>query len=125
MLKSMRALPEEFDPNHVAAKATNTPHMYAQELATKDPMRSVLAANPEIYFVPPKRLRMGPMGKPGSYYDTTTGAKHPYWQDKDLPVATRSLERLRSDMLTWGYCKIDSTEPRSGRGDSPARFGPS
>ena len=23
----------------------------------------------------------------------------PYWQDKDLPVATRSLERLRSDML--------------------------
>ncbi|MEE3175492.1 MAG: phytanoyl-CoA dioxygenase family protein [Pseudomonadota bacterium] len=105
----MRALPEEFDPDHVAAKATDTPHMYAQELATRDPMRSVLAANPEIYFVPPKRSSEWGQWeyKPGSYYDTTTGAKHPYWQNKDLPVATRSLERLRSDMLNWGYCKID------------------
>ena len=106
----MRALPEEFDPDHVAAQATNTPHMYAQELAAKDPMRSVLDANPEIYFVPPKRSSEWGQWeyKSGSYYDTTTGDKHPYWQDKDLPVATKNLERLRSDMLNWGYCKIDS-----------------
>ena len=124
----MRALPEEFDPNHVAAKATNTPHMYAQELATKDPMRSVLAANPEIYFVPPKRSSEWGQWeyKPGSYYDTTTGAKHPYWQNKDLPVATRSLGATALGHVELGLLQDRRrTEPRSGRSDSPARFGPS
>lgn len=105
----MSTLPEEFDPAHVAARAGATTAMYAEELASKDPMRSVLKANPEIYFVPPKRAKEWGLWefKPGSYYDTTTGAKHPYWQDKDLPIASRDLNRLRSDMLTWGYCKIE------------------
>ena len=105
----MGTLPEEFDPALVAATAATTTAMYAEELASKDPMRSVLKANPEIHFVPPKRAKEWGQWefKPGSYYDTTTGAKHPYWQDKDLPVASRDLNRLRSDMLTWGYCKIE------------------
>lgn len=105
----MGTLPEEFDPALVAATAATTTAMYAEELASKDPMRSVVKANPEIYFVPPKRAKEWGQWefKPGSYYDTTTGAKHPYWQDKDLPVASRDLNRLRSDMLTWGYCKIE------------------
>jgi ectoine hydroxylase-related dioxygenase (phytanoyl-CoA dioxygenase family) len=71
-------------------------------------MTSVLEANPEIYFVPPKRS--GEWGqwefKPGSYYDTTVAAKHPFWKDQDLPILTKDIERLRSDMLNWGYCKI-------------------
>jgi ectoine hydroxylase-related dioxygenase (phytanoyl-CoA dioxygenase family) len=82
--------------------------MYRDELASKDPMTSVLEANPEIYFVPPKRS--GEWGqwefKPGSYYDTTVAAKHPFWKDQDLPILTKDIERLRSDMLNWGYCKI-------------------
>jgi ectoine hydroxylase-related dioxygenase (phytanoyl-CoA dioxygenase family) len=108
--KQMSKLPEEFEPAHVAVKATSSPQMYQQELASKDPMKSVLEANPEIYFVPPKRSKEWGQWefKPGSYYDTTTAAKHPYWQDKDLPIATKDIERLRADMLNWGYCKIDS-----------------
>lgn len=105
----MSSVPVEFDPANVAAKAALESQMYEQELASKDPMRSVLDDNPEIYFVPPKRS--GEWGqwefKAGSYYDTTIGSKHPYWKDKDLPIATKDIQRLRSDMLNWGYCKIE------------------
>ncbi|MEM8768602.1 MAG: phytanoyl-CoA dioxygenase family protein, partial [Pseudomonadota bacterium] len=33
-------------------------------------------------------------------------SKHPHWKDTTLPEATRDIEQLRHDMLTWGYCKI-------------------
>jgi ectoine hydroxylase-related dioxygenase (phytanoyl-CoA dioxygenase family) len=106
----MSSVPVEFDPANVAAKATSKSHMYHEELSSKDPMKSVLEANPEIYFVPPKRTSEWGQWKykPGSYYDTTIAAKHPYWKDKDLPIATKDIERLRSDMLNWGYCKIEN-----------------
>ncbi len=83
--------------------------MYRDEVTSREPMASVLANNPEIYFVPPKRsAEWGQWEfRPGSYYDTTTGAKHAHWRDVDLPVATRDIERLRSDFVRWGYCKID------------------
>ena len=42
----------------------------------------------------------------GAYYDTTTGSKHPHWQDMDLPQPSRDIEQLRSDLLRWGYCKV-------------------
>ncbi|MFT7652622.1 MAG: ectoine hydroxylase-related dioxygenase (phytanoyl-CoA dioxygenase family) [Limisphaerales bacterium] len=105
----MSAVPTEFDSANVAAKANSESHMYQQELSSKDPMKSVLEDNPEIYFVPPKRTsEWGTWEyKKGSYYDTTIGAKHSYWKDKDLPIATKDIERLRSDMLNWGYCKIE------------------
>lgn len=105
----MSSVPVEFDPANVAAKAALESQMYEQELASKDPMRSVLDDNPEIYFVPPKRSSEWGQWefKAGSYYDTTIGSKHPYWKDKDLPVATKDIQRLRSDMLNWGYCKIE------------------
>lgn len=45
----------QFDPNHVAAHSYSEDHMYHAELSSRDPMSSVLADNPEIYFVPPKR----------------------------------------------------------------------
>lgn len=83
--------------------------MYQAEATTSEPMASVLANNPEIYFVPPKRsAEWGQWEfKPGSYYDTTIGSKHPYWKDVDLPVATKDLDRLRKDFVEWGYCKVD------------------
>ena len=84
--------------------------MYYAENMSQEPMRSVLDNNPEIYFVPPKHR--GEWGKwefrPGSYYDTTIGSKHPYWHDKDLPRASKNIEQLRSDMLAWGYCKVEA-----------------
>ena len=105
----MSSIPTEFDPAYIASKASAESQMYRAELSAKDPMKSVLESNPEIYFVPPKRSsEWGQWAfKPGAYYDTTIGAKHAYWNDKDLPKATKDIERLRSDMLTWGYCKIE------------------
>ncbi len=106
----MNTVPVEFDPAHVTTKARAGTPMYQEELASKDPMNSVLDANPEIYFVPPKRSSEWGQWefKPGSYYDTTIATKHPYWKDKDLPIATKDIQRLRSDMLNWGYCKIEN-----------------
>jgi ectoine hydroxylase-related dioxygenase (phytanoyl-CoA dioxygenase family) len=105
----MNAIPAEFDPADIDLKSNPESQMYHAELSAKDPMKSVLECNPEIYFVPPKRSsEWGTWEfKPGSYYDTTIGSKHPHWQNVDLPKATRDIERLRSDMLKWGYCKIE------------------
>ncbi len=105
----MSGIPEEFTPEHIAARAPAETHMYRDQVHSQEPMRSMLENNPEIYFVPPQRG--SDWGKwefrPGSYYDTTTGAKHPHWKGTELPVATKNIEQLRHDMLTWGYCKID------------------
>jgi ectoine hydroxylase-related dioxygenase (phytanoyl-CoA dioxygenase family) len=105
----MSSVPAEFDPANVAQKATPESQLYREVRALRDPMKSVLEANPEIYFVPPKRTREWGQWefKPGSYYDTTIASKHPYWKDKDLPLATKDIVRLRADMLNWGYCKIE------------------
>lgn len=99
----------EFDPEHIATNSESSQQMYYSELRSKDPMPSVLEDNPEIYFVPPKRSKDWGDWKfvPGSYYDTTSGDKHPHWKDTDLPRATKDINRLRSDMVTWGYCMIE------------------
>ncbi|MGA9276910.1 phytanoyl-CoA dioxygenase family protein [Ilumatobacter sp.] len=91
-----------------AAQEFGSP-MYRAEVTSREPMASVLASNPEIYFVPPKRsAEWGEWEyRPGSYYDTTTGSKHPDWKDVDLPIATNDIERLRRDFVEWGYCKVD------------------
>tara|TARA_R110002072_G_scaffold1780_5_gene14660 strand:+ start:3500 stop:4741 length:1242 start_codon:yes stop_codon:yes gene_type:complete len=105
----MTSTPAEFDPAVIASKSAPESQMYHAERSSQEPMKSVLENNPEIYFVPPKRSsEWGKWEfKPGSYYDTTTGTKHPYWQDKKLPQASKDIKQLRADMLTWGYCKIE------------------
>jgi ectoine hydroxylase-related dioxygenase (phytanoyl-CoA dioxygenase family) len=105
----MNAIPNEFDPAHIEANSTPALQMYHAEVTSQEPMKSVLQNNPEIYFVTPKRR--SDWGnwefKKGAYYDTTTGAKHPYWHDKNLPQASKNIAQLRHDMLTWGYCKVE------------------
>jgi ectoine hydroxylase-related dioxygenase (phytanoyl-CoA dioxygenase family) len=105
----MSSIPVEFDPANIALEANSEAQMYRAELSSKDPMQSVLESNPEIYFVPPKRSSEWGQWefKPGSYYDTTIGSKHPYWKNEDLPKPTKDIKRLRADMLKWGYCKIE------------------
>ncbi|MBT5464632.1 phytanoyl-CoA dioxygenase family protein [Pseudomonadales bacterium] len=105
----MLPIPNEFDPSQIALKSEAGAQMYRAELATKDPMRAVLADNPEIYFVPPKRRQEWGQWeyKPGAYYDTTRGSLHPHWQGQDLPRPTKDIARLRSDFLRWGYCMIE------------------
>jgi len=102
------AVPREFDPEHVRARSAPEARMYHAEVTSREPMASILANNPEIYFVPPKRSHEWGQWeyRPGSYYDTTTGAKHPDWKSVDLPVATRDIDRLRRDFVEWGYCKV-------------------
>ena len=105
----MRVIPEEFNPENIKASSGPDDQMYREEISSQEPMKSVLENNPEIYFVPPCRGKdWGNWEfKPGSYYDTTTGSKHPYWQNQDLPKATKDIVQLRKDMLRWGYCKIE------------------
>ncbi len=110
----MSSIPVEFRPDVIAERASADQQMYWAENGSKEPMASVLKNNPEIYFVPPKRRsEWGDWEfKPGAYYDTTIGAKHAYWQDKDLPLPTKDIQQLRRDMLRWGYCKIaDALSP--------------
>jgi ectoine hydroxylase-related dioxygenase (phytanoyl-CoA dioxygenase family) len=107
---NMSSIPVEFDPAYIASKAAAESQMYHAELSSKDPMKSVLENNPEIYFVPPKRSSEWGQWeyKPGAYYDTTIGSKHPHWKNEDLPKPSKDIDRLRSDMLKWGYCKIEA-----------------
>lgn len=105
----MPTTPDEFDPAQIAGNAEHGEPMYRSELASRDPMRSVLADNPEIYFVPPKRSHEWGQWeyKAGAYYDTTRGSKHPFWQDEALPRPTKDISRLRADFVEWGYCMIE------------------
>jgi hypothetical protein len=89
-------------------------------------MKSVLKNNPEIYFVSPRRGSDWGDWKfrPGAYYDTTTGSKHPFWKEVvDLPQPSKDIEQLRKDMIRWGYCKVadmclsrDGVRGRTGDG---------
>ena len=105
----MSLVPKEFDPQFIAEQSTSADRIYHKQNTTKEPMASVLANNPDIHFVPPqRRSEWGNWTfKPGSYYDTTTGSKHTYWQGYDLPKPTRDIGRLRYDLVRWGYCKVE------------------
>jgi len=106
----MSVIPEEFKPEVVKARSEPEAQMYRDEIMSQEPMKSLLENNPEIYFVPPCRgENWGNWEfRPGSYYDTTTGSKHPYWKDYDLPKSSKNIVQLRKDLLRWGYCKVDS-----------------
>jgi ectoine hydroxylase-related dioxygenase (phytanoyl-CoA dioxygenase family) len=105
----MKKIPKEFDPARIAAHAESAQQIYREENNAKEPMASVLANNPEIYFVPPQRR--SDWGKwefkPGSYYDTTIGSQHHFWREQDLPQPSKDIRRLRADLLNWGYCKVE------------------
>ena len=105
----MSNIPKEFEPSFIAEQSASEQHMYRAEVSSKEPMASVLKNNPEIYFVTPKgRKDWGNWAfKPGAYYDTTIGSKHDYWREEDLPKPSKDIARLRSDMLRWGYCKVE------------------
>jgi len=105
----MSSIPNEFDAAHIASRSAPELQMYHAEATSQEPMKSVLENNPEIYFVPPKRSSdWGSWEfRQGSYYDTTTGSKHPYWKGMGLPQPNKNIEQLRNDMLKWGYCKVE------------------
>ncbi|MFT5531045.1 MAG: ectoine hydroxylase-related dioxygenase (phytanoyl-CoA dioxygenase family) [Candidatus Poriferisodalaceae bacterium] len=99
----------EFNPAYIESQSSPELHMYRTAVTSQEPMKSVLENNPEIYFVPPRGGdNWGSWEfKPGSYYDTTTGSKHPAWEDKVLPKPTKDIAQLRSDLVDWGYCLVE------------------
>ena len=105
----MTTIPKEFDPAFIAEQVGCEQQIYREENFSKEPMASVLASNPEIYFVPPQRKQdWGKWEfKPGSYYDTTIGSQHSYWREQDLPKPSKDIQRLRDDLMRWGYCKVE------------------
>ena len=114
----MSTVPQEFDPTFIAQQSSPERQIYRAETRSKEPMASLLANNPEIYFVPPqRRSEWGRWEfKPGSYYDTTIGSKHEFWRNQALPAPSKDIDQLRSDLLRWGYCKVEDAlrQIRSG-----------
>jgi len=106
----MNSIPPEFEPATIKSRSAPEMQMYRAEVASQEPMKSLLENNPDIYFVTP--MRSSSWGewefKRGSYYDTTIGEKHAFWQGKDLPQPSKDLGQLRADMLKWGYCKVEN-----------------
>jgi len=46
------------------------------------------------------------MSDDDTHYYNTTGSAAAFWSGRGLPQPTKDLERLRSDLTTWGYCLI-------------------
>ena len=44
----MSSVPEEFNPDHIAANAAADSHMYREQVHSQEPMKSMLENNPEI-----------------------------------------------------------------------------
>lgn len=99
----------EFEDDYVAARSEPDAQIYRDEVHSQEPMASVLENNPQIYFVQQRRGKDWGRWefRKGAYYDTTTGAKHPAWQDHDLPRPTKEIAQLRQDLARWGYCVIE------------------
>merc|ERR1719469_347352 len=104
------ARPQEFEPEYVASRSAREMQMYREEVHCQEPMKSMLESNPEIYYVPPQRgADWGRWEfRPGAYYDTTTGDKHPHWKHAGLPKPSKDIQQLRNDLFHWGYCKVEN-----------------
>ena len=103
----MSSVPVEFDPVNVAANAAADLPMYRDELASKDPMHSVLTQRD--FSCRQNALVSGVNGNLNLALITTLLlAPNILWRNKDLPISTKDIRRLRADMLNWGYCKIDN-----------------
>ena len=53
----MSSIPIEFDPDFIAEHSAPEQQIYREQTLSREPMASVLANNPEIYFVPPQRKK--------------------------------------------------------------------
>lgn len=98
-------IPAEFRAEAIAARHDRDDEpLYARFHRSGEPYRSLVDHNP--WLRPPKagdELEWDA----GWYYDTTVARKHPAWSDVDLPTATKDVDRLRWDLLEWGYCLIE------------------
>lgn len=98
-------IPHEFTEEAIAAASEDSAFRpYHEFMRCKEPYRSMYEANP--WLKPPGKDEALVWGE-GRYYDTTTGDKHPFWREKDLPLPTKDIRQLRRDIYEWGYCLIE------------------
>lgn len=96
-------VPQEFTPEHVAAHSPAEEQLYRPFVRSGEPWKSLFTNNP--WMIPPDPRKALEWGT-GGYWDTTVARKHPYWSRVDLPVPTRDLHRMRSDLHEWGFALI-------------------
>ena len=96
--------PIEFTTEHIAENSPDNELLYAAFFESREPWDSMIANNP--WLKPPAPNKPLVWGE-NHYWDTTTGRRHPYWSNTDLPVPTKDIYRMRSDLRTWGYCLIE------------------
>ena len=72
-------------------------------LNSKEPYESLFKENP--WMIPPNLKKPLEWGE--NYWNTTVARKHPYWKDFELPVPTKDIHTLRSDLKEWGFGLIE------------------
>ncbi len=97
-------VPEEFSQAFVQAHSQREDELYTGFLRSGEPLRSLYARNP---WLAPPDLSAPLVWGTGRYWDTTVARKHPYWSGIDLPVPTKDIRVLRTNLAEWGYCLIE------------------
>ena len=98
------SVPQEFTAEHVEANSPEDAQLYTSFFSSGEPWKSMFANNPWLH--PPNVEEPLEFGNE-RYWDTTVGRKHPYWSQYDLPIPTKDIHQMRSDLREWGYCLIE------------------
>ena len=98
----MKTIPE-FSPEHVSENSSPEDSIFYDFLNSKEPYESLFKNNP--WMIPPNLKKPLEWGE--NYWNTTVARKHPYWKDYKLPVPTKDINQLRSDLKEWGYGLIE------------------
>lgn len=109
--------PVEFTASYVEANSPPEAQLYRAFLASGEPYRSLMRRDfhtgARLGYAHDPAQAPEDSAHPGldldddSLYYNATGAAADYWRDKDLPVPTKDIRRLREDLREWGYCLID------------------
>jgi len=104
------AVPSEFTEEAVKANSPKEKRIYQDIPGLREPYLSLHANNPWMQPPDPRKpLEWGPPPQFGyeRYWDTTVARKHEYWRGVDLPKLTKDINRMRHDLLEWGFCLIE------------------
>jgi ectoine hydroxylase-related dioxygenase (phytanoyl-CoA dioxygenase family) len=96
--------PPEFTAEAVKQRSPENAQLFTHVWGKHSLEESLFANNP--WLKPPahdKPLEWGAH----CYWDTTIASRHPYWRDAALPRPTKDMDRMRRDILEWGYCLIE------------------
>ena len=98
------SVPVEFTPAYIDQHSAPEDQLYGEFVGSGEPWKSMMANNP---WLRPPRMNEPLPDDPERYWNTTTGSKHAFWSNHDLPNATKDIRQLRGDLSKWGYCLIE------------------